>query len=207
MVKNPLWQTLCINRETIPNSFIRIKKKLDNALEKVGKAEVIIGLLDESSVADCTGKSRVINTKKIKTLNTYRSKRLFSYFGCLCLGGKSVVKVAEKCKKEDCLKFFKEIKQANPEKILIIILDNAKIHKAKIVQDFCQNNQIILVYLPSYSPNLNPIEFMWKDLKKRLSEYYQENVENLKRIGQLISEELLESRQLSYTAKWREKFL
>ena len=36
------------------------------------------------------------------------------------------------------------------------------------------------------TPDLNPIEFMWKDLKKRLSEYYQENVDSLKRIGQLI---------------------
>lgn len=43
---------------------------------------------------------------------------------------------------------------------------------------------------------------MWKDLKKRLSEHYQENVENLKIIGQAISLELLESRQISYTAKW-----
>jgi putative transposase len=132
---------------------------------------------------------------------------LFSYFGCLCLGGKSVVKATKKCKKEDCLEFFKELRQANCAKIMIIILDNAKIHKAKIVQEFCQENKIILVYLPPYSPNLNPIEFMWKDLKKRLSEYYQENVENLKMIGQIISQELLESRQLSYTAKWREKFL
>ena len=48
---------------------------------------------------------------------------------------------------------------------------------------------------------------MWKDLKKKLSEYYQENVENLKIIGQAISDELLELRQFSYTAKWREKFL
>ncbi len=164
-------------------------------------------MLDESSIADCTGKSRVINTQKIKTLNTYRSRRLFSYFGCLCLGGKSVVKTAEKCKKEDCLEFFKALRQANPQKKLIIILDNAKIHKAKIIKEFSHKNEIILVYLPPYSPNLNPIEFMWKDLKKRLSEHYQENVEKLKIIGQAISQELLELRQFSYTAKWREKFL
>jgi len=96
----------------------------------------------------------------------------------LCLGGKSIVKTAEKCKKEDFLDFLKELRKANQERILIIILDNAKIHKAKIVKEFCQKNKIILVYLPPYSPNLNPIEFMWKDLKKKLSEYYQENVEN-----------------------------
>lgn len=103
--------------------------------------------------------------------------------------------------------FLQKLRQANFDCFLIIILDNAKIHKAKIIREFCQKNKIILVYLPPYSPNLNPIEFMWKDLKKKLSEYYQENVENLKIIGQAISDELLELRQFSYTAKWREKFL
>lgn len=103
--------------------------------------------------------------------------------------------------------FLQKLREANFDRFLIIILDNAKIHKAKIIREFCQKNKIILVYLPPYSPNLNPIEFMWKDLKKKLSEYYQENVENLKIIGQAISDELLELRQFSYTAKWREKFL
>jgi len=78
--------------------------------------------------------------------------------------------------------------------------------KAKIVKEFCQKNQIILVYLPPYSPNLNPREFVWKDLKKKLSQYYLEKIENLKVIGQEITASLLELRQSTYTAKWREKF-
>ena len=160
-----------------------------------------------SLVADCTGKSRVINTKKVSTPNTFRSKRLFSYFACLCLGGKSGVKAREKCKQEDFLEFLKKLRQANFDHFLIIILDNAKIHKAKIIREFCQKNQIIFVYLPPYSPDLNPIEFVWKDLKKKLSEYYLENLENLKIIGQEIIAKLLDIRQGSYTAKWREMFL
>jgi len=95
----------------------------------VKKEEVILGFLDESSIADCSGKSRVINTKKIQTPNSFRSRRLFSYFACLCLGGKSRVKVAEKCKKEDFLEFLKQLRQANLQKIIVIILDNAKILK------------------------------------------------------------------------------
>ena len=126
---------------------------------------------------------------------------------CLCLGGKSVVQAKEKCKKEDFLSFLKELKKANEDKCLILILDNAKIHKAKVVQEFCQQGKIILVYLPPYSPELNPIEFVWKDLKKKLSQYYQLSIEELKKIGQEITEEFLSSRQYSYTARWREKFL
>jgi len=45
---------------------------------------------------------------------------------------------------------------------------------------------IILVFLPPYSPDLNPIEFIWKSIKKELSsrflmckEEVQETVENL----------------------------
>ena len=97
---------------------------------------------------------------------------MFSYFACLYLGGKSGVKATEKCKQEDFLEFLKKLRQANFDRFLIIILDNAKIHKAKILREFCQKNKIIFVYLPPYSPDLNPIEFVWKDLKKKLSEYY-----------------------------------
>lgn len=72
----------------------------------------MIGFLDESSVADCTRKSRVINTKKISTPNTYRSRRLFSLFGFLGWGGKSLVQTTQSCKKEDFLEFLKQLRRA-----------------------------------------------------------------------------------------------
>lgn len=48
----------------------------------------------------------------------------------------------------------------------MIIVDNASIHHAKIVKSYCEDNKIYLVYLPPYSPNLNPIELLRKMIKK-----------------------------------------
>jgi len=48
-----------------------------------------------------------------------------------------------------------------------MILDNAKIHHAKLLQDFLEENseRLELVCLPPYSPNLNTIEQLWGRLK------------------------------------------
>lgn len=52
----------------------------------------------------------------------------------------------------------------------IIILDNARFHRMKHLQELADNttyNHIILP-LPPYSPNLNPIEQTWATIKKWL---------------------------------------
>ena len=47
-----------------------------------------------------------------------------------------------------------------------MILDNAKIHHAKLLEDFLEENpRLQLVFLPPYSPNLNKIEELWGWLK------------------------------------------
>ena len=43
-----------------------------------------------------------------------------------------------------------------------VILDQAGYHKSDVVTDFASQNGIKLHYLPAYSPNLNPIERLWK---------------------------------------------
>jgi len=53
-------------------------------------------------------------------------------------------------------------------KILVVLLDNAKYHHAKILRTFLRENRNILrlMFLPSYSPELNPIERVWKLTRK-----------------------------------------
>lgn len=45
----------------------------------------------------------------------------------------------------------------------VIILDNAKIHHAKLLREFLAENRedLELVFLSPYSPNLNKIEELW----------------------------------------------
>jgi transposase len=49
-----------------------------------------------------------------------------------------------------------------------IILDNAGYHRSKAVTDYASNHNIILHYLPAYSPNLNPIERLWKVMNEHV---------------------------------------
>lgn len=43
-----------------------------------------------------------------------------------------------------------------------IILDNAAAHKSRKLVEYLKDSRIRLHYLPPYSPNLNPIERLWK---------------------------------------------
>lgn len=49
---------------------------------------------------------------------------------------------------------------------IVMILDNSRIHHAKLIQPFLQDTpRLKLVFLPPYSPQLNLIEGLWKWLK------------------------------------------
>lgn len=57
---------------------------------------------------------------------------------------------------------------------ITLVLDNARYQKCALVQDLAKSLNIELLYLPTYSPNLNLIERLWKFVKKKClySEYY-----------------------------------
>lgn len=57
---------------------------------------------------------------------------------------------------------------------ITIVCDNARYQKCKLVQELADALGIELLYLPSYSPNLNLIERLWKLVKKQClySKYY-----------------------------------
>ena len=51
---------------------------------------------------------------------------------------------------------------------IYVILDNARSHHAKDVDSYCELSNIVIVFLPTYSPNLNVIERLWKFLRKKV---------------------------------------
>jgi transposase len=50
---------------------------------------------------------------------------------------------------------------------ITLVLDNARYQKCAVVQALALSLGIELLYLPSYSPNLNLIERLWKFVKKQ----------------------------------------
>ena len=47
--------------------------------------------------------------------------------------------------------------------------DNFSTHVSNRVKKEAEQLGIYLVYLPPYSPDLNPIEFIWKSIKRAIS--------------------------------------
>jgi transposase len=62
---------------------------------------------------------------------------------------------------EHCL--LKEVKPGS-----VIVLDNATFHRKTILPDLAKQKKCTVLFLPAYSPDLNPIEKKWAWLKKKL---------------------------------------
>lgn len=64
----------------------------------------------------------------------------------------------------DCFQtFLNEFSKQNPEEFKVMVLDNGAFHKAKRLNI---PKNIALLFLPPYSPELNPAEKMWAKLKR-----------------------------------------
>jgi transposase len=74
------------------------------------------------------------------------------------------------------IQFFQKIEEAYPFKRKIhVFCDNAPYYRNKEVREYLKNSKIALHFLPPYSPNLNPIERLWKWMKERViyNAYYE----------------------------------
>lgn len=66
------------------------------------------------------------------------------------------------------LSFLEKVLDRYTDQRIVMVLDNARIHHAKLIQPFLKKNEkrLQLMYLPPYSPQLNLIEGLWGWLKK-----------------------------------------
>lgn len=75
----------------------------------------------------------------------------------------------EKVNAETTIEFLTKLKTIYPDvSVLHIILDQSGYHTSQAVRKFAQGNNIKLHYLPPYSPNLNPIERLWKFMNEQI---------------------------------------
>jgi hypothetical protein len=143
---------------------------------------------------------RVLNTKiaKCRTDN-----KKITVFGAMLLNGNDVAMVSEGSKAGDFVRFLGAVRDENPTVTLVLILDNARIHHAKVTREECEKLGIKLVHLPPYSPDLNPIEFAWKDGKKELG---MQDFDGIMEKVKCTLTNIMGERKMGYSRGWIGKF-
>jgi transposase len=68
------------------------------------------------------------------------------------------------------------------QKKIHIVLDNYSVHHSKLFKDVAEILNINLIYLPPYSPDLNPIEDVWRLIKRILYNSYLTSKNHIKEI-------------------------
>ena len=61
--------------------------------------------------------------------------------------------------------FIEKFSEAFADSLNVLVLDNGRFHQAKSLEI---PENIVFVFLPPYSPELNPIERLWQDMKAKL---------------------------------------
>lgn len=75
--------------------------------------------------------------------------------------------------------YLQKVLLNNLPKNSCLIMDNAAFHKGEDIENIIKKSGINLIYLPAYSPDLNPIEKKWAQIKSRfrkMSFYFTDKI-------------------------------
>ena len=114
-----------------------------------------------------------------------------SVFGALGVNGQLILDQSEIFNAVTFQKFLEKtvieatvgVNNYGRKKKILVVLDNAKYHHAKIIQPWLEEMKdvIELFFLPPYSPDLNAIEMLWKKTRRDVTHNrFFESLDNLK---------------------------
>ena len=91
-------------------------------------------------------------------------------FGCLNLRKRRFYwKQSKQANSRSFCSFLTQLRQRFPGKNIVLIADNATIHKSNKTRKYLKRwPHIHLFYLPPYSPEYNPVEMIWKWIKPKV---------------------------------------
>jgi transposase len=125
--------------------------------------------------------------------------------GFYALNGESVTMFTEKQSKEQICRAFEQIRAENPNRDILLILDNFSSHTCEFTRSRARELEIDLVFLPVGSPHLNPIEAVWKSLKWSISPIAVSSTDEFCSLVRDTFQEL--TTKVSFAADWIDRFL
>jgi transposase len=94
---------------------------------------------------------------------------------------------------KEFLSFLERLMEKYPNQKIVMVLDNARIHHAELIQPFLKKNRelLTLLYLPPYSPQLNLIEGLWGWLKAAvINNVFFDSVQKIRKAVQEFIKEI-----------------
>ena len=156
-------------------------KEYKNLKESAEKGEIHLMFFDPTHQVHNTINGTCWQTKGKRgtvILPSNTGRKRISVLGAInsITGDCTTIITENNCDKDMVILTFNEIrKEYSDDKDIVIILDNASYNHAYKTVEEAALLGIRLVFLPTYSPNLNLIERLWKFLKKIVlkNKYYK----------------------------------
>ncbi len=151
--------------KTLPETFGTIKQKANTT-----RAYTSFNLYfeDESRFGLLTRQKKVLTKRGVKPLCPYQHSFDTTYlFGAFSpFNADSYLLLLPYCNSSAFQLFLEEFSKQKPEEYKVLILDNGAFHHAKCLRI---PPNIRLVFLPPYTPELNPAEKIWRTLKDAIA--------------------------------------
>jgi len=158
------------NINSVASFVIYLVKMIENEFELI--------FMDESCFDNHKrAKARWVNKRKM--IKFHEPPSLKSVGNISCISQKKLIHYTLRMKKNtsetiinfigdliDKLKTDKDYSHGYKMKKICLIMDNATIHKSKLVIDYLKTTNLIVCFLPPYTPNANPVEKLFLHLKQ-----------------------------------------
>jgi transposase len=81
---------------------------------------------------------------------------------------------------QSTIELFKKWEEKYPlAQRIVVVCDHATYYRSKAVADYLKTSRVEIKFLPSYSPDLNPIERLWRFMNKKVRNhrYYEKFID------------------------------